>query len=115
MFKGLFEIGNLVKQAQELGGKMQEMQERLKSARIKGSAGGGMVEVEINGLQELLGCKIDPALLARQDVELLEELVVAAVNEATAESRRRQAEWMQEATGGMNLPGMEDALKKMMP
>ena len=115
MFKGLFDIASVMKQAQEFGGKMQAMQEQLKSARVKGASGGGMVEVEMSGAMEMLGCKIDPALIARGDTEFLEELLVAAVNEAIEAARQAHAGMMQEATGDMNLPGMDEMLKKFTP
>lgn len=115
MFKGLFDLASVMKQAQQFGGKMQEMQERLREVRVRGRAGAGMVEVEMNGLQEMLGCKIDPALFGRADAEFLEELVVTAVNEALAEARRSHAEMMQEMTAGMDVPGIQDALKNFLP
>ncbi len=115
MFKGLFDIAGAMKQAQELGGKMQGLQEQLQAVRVRGTGGGGLVEVEMSGLQEMLGCKIDPALLAKGDVEFIEDLVVAAVNEATAASRAKHAEMMQSLTADMNLPGLQDAFKRFMP
>ncbi|HBT76384.1 MAG TPA: YbaB/EbfC family nucleoid-associated protein [Planctomycetaceae bacterium] len=112
MFNGLFDIASVMKQAREFGGKMQDIQERLKDVHVKGTAGAGLVEVGMNGLQEMLSCKIDPTLFAKNDPEFLEELIAAAVNEAVAESRGKHAEMMQSLTAGMNLPGMQDVLKQ---
>jgi len=110
MFKGLGNIGNIMKQAQEMGGKMQQLNESLKSQRVIGSAGGGMVEVEANGLGEALAVRIDPALIKKQDRELLEDLLPAAFNSAQQKCKALHAEQMQALTGGMNLPGMDEIL-----
>ena len=113
MFKGLASIGSLMKQAREMGGKMQELQEELKTRRATGSAGGGMVEIEINGVSEILGCKIDETLLAGGDRELLEDMVVTAVNQALSKAKAMHAEAMQSLTGGLNLPGLGDAMSQI--
>ncbi|MDR3110289.1 MAG: YbaB/EbfC family nucleoid-associated protein [Planctomycetaceae bacterium] len=76
----------------------------LLTTRVKGSAGGGLVEVEVNGLSEMTSCKIDKSLLSGQDTELLEELIVVAVNDAIQESKDIHTEKMQEMTGGIELP-----------
>jgi len=110
MFKGLGNIGNLMKQAQEMGGKMQELTESLKTKRVVGSAGAGMIEVEANGLGEALAVRIDPALIEKQDRELLEDLLPAAFNAAQQKAKALHAEQMQSLTGGLNLPGMENLL-----
>ena len=82
MFKGLSNLGALLKQAQEFGGQMGKLSEDLKNRRASGVAGGGMVEIEISGLLEVLHCRIDPQLLAQGDRELIEDLICAAVNQA---------------------------------
>ncbi len=113
MFKGLGNLGNIaniMKQAQEMGGKMQELTEQLKTKRVVGSAGAGMVEVEANGLGEALAVRIDPTLFEKQDRELLEDLLPAAINAAQQKAKALHAEEMQSLTGGLNLPGMEDLL-----
>ncbi len=114
MFKGLANIGSLLKQAQQMGGRMQEINEQLKTKRATGSAGGGMVEVEVNGLAEVLGCRIDENLVSGGDRELIEELVAAAVNQAMAKTKQMHAESMQSITGGMSLPGLEEAMETFM-
>lgn len=110
MLQGLGNIASLMKQAQQLGGRLQTMREELRSRRTVGAAGGGMVEIEVNGLQELLGCRIDEKLVEQSDRELLEDLIVAAVNDALAKSRDLQADAMKSVTGGLELPGLNEAL-----
>ena len=113
MFKGISNLASLVKQAQQIGGRMQDMSQELKGRRATGAAGGGMVEVEVNGLGEVLGCRIEPGLVAQNDHELLEDLITAAVNEALTKSKRLHAEAMKSLTGGIELPGMDEALSKL--
>ncbi len=113
MFGKIFELGSLMKQAQEFGGKVHEMNDKLRQLRVKGSAGGGMVDVEVNGLQEMVSCKIDPALFQQKDPELLEDLIVAAMNDAIEESRTKQAEQMRSLTEGMDLGALTESLGKL--
>ena len=113
MFKGLGNIGNIMKQAQEMGGKVQQLNEELKTKRVVGSAGAGMVEVEANGLGDVLAVRLDPTLVEKQDRELLEDLLPAAINSAREKAQALHAEQMQTLTGGMNLPGMGDLLGQL--
>ncbi len=115
MFGKLFELGSLMKQAQQFGGKVQEMNEKLRHLRVEGDAAGGMVHVEVNGLQELVSCKIDPTLFAKGDAELVEELILAAVNAAVEESRQHQVDSMKSLTEGVDVGGLGEALGKIMP
>ena len=115
MFKGLGNLGNIMKQAQEMGGKMQQLSEELKTKRVVGSAGAGMVEVEANGLGEILAVRIDPTLVEKQDRELLEDLLPAAINAAREKAQALHAEQMQTLTGGLNLPGMSEMLGGLSP
>lgn len=112
MFKGLGNIGEIMKQAQQMGGKMKELSAELKSKRVVGSAGAGMVEVEANGLGEVLAVRIDPSLIEKQDRELIEDLLPAAINAASAKAKELHAEQMQTLTGGLNIPGMTEALEQ---
>jgi DNA-binding YbaB/EbfC family protein len=114
VFKGLMGLGSLLKQAQEIGGRMQGLNEALRKRQATGSAGGGMVEVEVNGLMEVLSCRIDQSLVDQGDRELLEDLIATAINQAVAKSRELHAEAMKELTGGMDIPGLDEALNKMM-
>ncbi len=113
MFKGLGNIASLMRQAQQMGGQMQEIQEKLKSQRAEGSAGGGMVTVEVNGANEVLGVKIEEELIAGGDREMIEDLVTAAVNQAMAKSKQLHLEAMKSMTGGMDLPGLDEALQQL--
>jgi DNA-binding YbaB/EbfC family protein len=114
VFKGLASLAGLLKNAQELGGRMQAISEELRTRRATGSAGGDLVEIEVNGLVEVLRCRIDPKLTAQPDVELLEDLVVTAVNQAVSKAKEFHAEAVRSATAGLNLPGLEDALGRMI-
>jgi DNA-binding YbaB/EbfC family protein len=113
MFKGLGQLANLgglMKQAQEMGEKMKELTETLKTKRVTGSAGAGLVEVDANGVGEILAVRIDPDLFAKQDREFLEDLIPAAVNAAQDKAKALYAEEMNSLTGGLNLPGLGEAL-----
>jgi len=112
MIGKMFELGSLMKQAREFGGRVQEMNEKLKDMRASGSAAGGLVTVSVNGLQELVVCKIDPCVFQQGDAELLEELVVAAVNDAIDESRAQQAESMRSLAGDMDMSGLASIIEK---
>lgn len=114
MLKGIANLGSLLKQAQNLGGRMQELNEQMKRQRATGSAGGGMVEVEVNGLAEVLRCRIEEKLIAQGDRELIEDLVVTAVNQAIAKTKQMHAEAVQSLTGGMTLPGLDEAMEKFL-
>ncbi len=112
MFKGLGSLASMMKQAQQIGGQMQQLGERLKDMRATGAAGGDMVEVEVNGALDVLRCRIDPELIAQGDRELIEDLIVAAVNQAIAKGKQLHTEAMKDLTGGLELPGLQDALGK---
>ncbi len=114
MFKGLSNLGAILKQAQQIGGQMGKLTEELKNRRVVGSAGGGMVEIEVNGIMEVLRCKIDPTVLTQGDREFLEDLIVAAVNQAIAKGKQMHADAMRDLTGGISLPGLDAAMEKFM-
>ncbi|CAA7624365.1 YbaB/EbfC family nucleoid-associated protein [Magnetospirillum sp. UT-4] len=97
-------LGNLMKQAQQMQTKMAEMQARLAEMEVSGAAGGGMLEVTLNGKFELRKIKIDKALVDPEDVEVLEDLIVAAFNDAKAKAEAAMADEMAKITGGLNLP-----------
>ena len=101
-------LGQMLKQAQELQGKMQDMQQQLAEMEVAGSSGGGMCEVILNGKGEAKRVKIDPALITPDDAEVLEDLILAAINDARAKTDERTREEMQKMTGGLQLPpGMQ--------
>lgn len=97
-------LGNLMKQAQQMQSRMAELQERLGSAEVNGASGGGMVQVTVTGKGDLRRIKIDPSLANPQDVEVLEDLIVAAVNDAKGKVEALMQQEMQKVTGGLNLP-----------
>jgi DNA-binding YbaB/EbfC family protein len=97
-------LGALMKQAQEMQTKMQEMQERVAEAEATGVAGGGMVSVTLNGKNEMKTIKLDPSLADPNDMEILEDLIVAAYNDAKTKIEAHVQEEMQKVTGGLNLP-----------
>lgn len=116
MFKGLGQLanlGSLLKQAQNIGNQMQGLSEQLKHQRATGSAGGGLVEVEVNGLGEVLTCRIDADLIAKGDGEMIEDLLPAAFNQAHAKSKQLHAEAMKSITEGMELPGLDDVMAQI--
>lgn len=103
MAKGL---GNIMKQAQQMQQKMGQMQQEMESRQVEATAGGGMVTAVVNGRQKLLSLTIDPQVVDADDVEMLQDLVVAAVNEAINKSQDMMQEEMSKLTGGMNIPGL---------
>ncbi len=98
-------ISQLMKQAQEMQAKMAEMQAQLEAVEMTGAAGGGMVQLTLNGKGDLKKIKIDKALLDPQEVEVLEDLIVAAFNDARAKVSTHAEQEMQKLTGGLQLPG----------
>ncbi len=114
MFKGITGLGSLLKQAHQVSAKMQNLNDELRGQRVTGSAGGGMVEIEVNGLVEVLRCRIDPRLLSDGDAELIEDLVVGAVNQAVAQAKQLHAEAIKSVTGGISLPGLDQAMGKFL-
>lgn len=102
-------MAGLLQQAKHVQEKIEELQGELAALRIEGQAGGGMVTVVVNGQQELISVKIDPQLIA-EDVEMVEDLVVAAVRQAMEKSKEESQQKVNAVTGGMlgglNLPGL---------
>ena len=97
-------IAGLMKQASQMQKKMEEMQERLASAEITGVSGAGMVTVVINGKGEMKSVRIDPKLADPAEMEMLQDLIVAAAADARRKMEATAAEEMQKITGGLNLP-----------
>jgi nucleoid-associated protein EbfC len=96
----------MMKQAQKMQAKMEKMQEELKHEELEASAGGGTVKVKITGDLQVTSIAIDPAAVDPDDVELLQDMTTAAVNEAIRSAQELQARRMGEITGGMNIPGL---------
>jgi DNA-binding YbaB/EbfC family protein len=99
-------LGDMMKQFQKMQVKMEEIQKRLEETQVEGTAGGGMVKVIANGKQDILEIKIDPEVVNPDDVEMLQDLIVAAVNQARQKAQELANEQMSELTGGLNIPGM---------
>ncbi len=96
----------LMKQAQEMQRKMEEIKKELAQKEIKVSSGGGMIEITINGQQEINEIKIEPDVIDVNEKEMLEDLILAAVNEALRQSKELAAQEMSKLTGGANIPGL---------
>jgi DNA-binding YbaB/EbfC family protein len=97
---------SFMRQAQELQAKLAKAQEELAEATIEASSGGGAVKVTVNGQQQVLSVKISPEAIEPDDVEMLEDLVMTAVNEALAKAQEMAAKRMGKLTGGLNIPGL---------
>ena len=104
--KGMPNMGNLLKKAQQLQEKMAKLQEELSEKTVETSAGGGMVTVIATGKQEIASIKIDPEVVNQEDVEMLEDLVLAAVNDALFQAKQMVNEEMTKLTGGVTIPGL---------
>lgn len=98
-------LGSMLKQAQQMQTRMQEMQARLEATEVDGAAGGGMVKLTLTGKGDLRRVTIDPSLLQPDDREVLEDLLVAAHADARTKVEAMMADEMQKATAGLNLPG----------
>jgi len=99
-------IGNIMKQAQVMQKRMAQLQEDLEQRRIEASSGGGMVTAVVSGKQQLISLRIDPKAVDPDDVEMLQDLVMAAISEALKQSQKLAQEEMGKITGGMNVPGL---------
>jgi DNA-binding YbaB/EbfC family protein len=99
-------MGNLQRMAQQMQQEMQRIEGELRDAQVDGSAGGGVVKAVVTGKQELVSVTIDPSAVDPSDVDMLQDLIVAAVNDALRSSRSVAEEKMAAVTGGLRLPGM---------
>ncbi|MFC1492086.1 YbaB/EbfC family nucleoid-associated protein [Nitrospinota bacterium] len=99
-------LGNLMKQARQMQDKMAKIQEEMASRTVEATAGGGMVKATANGAGDLVSVKIEKEVVDPDDIEMLEDLVRAACNEAVRKGRELVAEEMKKLTGGMNIPGL---------
>ncbi len=99
-------FGNLMKQAQKMQEKIVEMQEELASKEVEASVGGGMVRVVANGRQEIISIKIEPAVVNPEEIDMLEDLIVAGVNEALRKVQEMVGQEMSKLTGGIKIPGL---------
>ncbi len=99
-------MGNMMKQAQKLQTKMLKLQEELADKSVESTSGGGMIRVVANGRQQVLSITIDKEVVDPEDVEMLQDLILAAVNDALNKAQEMVAGEMGKLTGGMNIPGL---------
>jgi hypothetical protein len=99
-------MNDLIRQAQMMQKKMASMQEELNKKEVEATSGGGMVRVKVNGAKEVLEIGIDPSVVDSEEVDMLQDLIVAATNEALKKAGDMVQSEMSEITGGMNIPGM---------
>jgi len=104
MSKKMF--GDLMKQAQKMQQEMSRIQEEVKKKTVEASAGGGMVTVIANGAMEIVSIKVEPDVVNPDDIEMLQDLIVAATNEALRRAQQMVTEEMGKVTGGLNIPGL---------
>jgi nucleoid-associated protein EbfC len=106
MAKGIGGIGNLLKQAQEMQSRMAKIQEELAQKTVNGSSGGGMVRVTVNGQLALTAINIDSSVINSEEKEMLEDLIMAAVNDGMRKARDMVSTEMSKITGGLKIPGL---------
>jgi hypothetical protein len=106
MAKGSGGIQDLMKQAQRVQQEMMRIQQELATRTVEASSGGGMVTVVVNGRQELMSISIESSVVDPEDVDMLQDLIMAAVNEGLAKSQEMVKEEMAKVTGGMSIPGL---------
>ncbi len=99
-------MANMMKQAQQLQSKMLKLQEELAEKTVESSAGGGMVKVVANGRQQIVSIRIEKEVVDPDDVEMLQDLMLAAVNDALVKSQEMVSAEMSKLTGGLNIPGL---------
>ncbi|MFQ5897163.1 MAG: YbaB/EbfC family nucleoid-associated protein [Candidatus Methylomirabilia bacterium] len=99
-------LGNLLKEAQKLQAKIEAMREEAAKKKVEATAGGGMVTVEANGNGEIVSIKIDPQVISPEDPQMLEDLILAAANEALRKAREMVAGEMGKIAGGLKIPGL---------
>ncbi|MFZ7131551.1 MAG: YbaB/EbfC family nucleoid-associated protein [Eubacteriales bacterium] len=103
---GMGNMAGMMKQVQKMQQDMQKMQEELEEKEVEASAGGGAVTVVVTGKKNIVSIKIDPEAVDNDDIEMLEDLILAAVNEALRNADEMVAKEMSKITGGMNIPGL---------
>jgi len=99
-------MGNLLKQAQEMQSRMAKIQDELANKTVQGSAGGGMVQATVNGQFNVTAIKIEPSVINAEEKEMLEDLILAAINDGVRKARELVSAEMSKLTGGLKIPGM---------
>jgi nucleoid-associated protein EbfC len=100
-------LGNILKQAQKMQGEMAKVQDEMAALTVVGQSGGGMVEITMDGKQEVKSIRLDPTVVDARDVEMLEDLITSAFNDAQKRVQAVTQESMAKVTGGLNIPGMK--------
>ncbi len=103
---GMGNMSGMMKKVQKMQKEMAKVQQELESKEVEATAGGGVVKAVVNGKKELVSLNIDPEAMDPEDVEMTQDLIIAAVNEAIAKAEKMMEEGMAKVTGGMNIPGM---------
>jgi nucleoid-associated protein EbfC len=99
-------MGNMMKEAQKLQARMLKMQEELAEKTVESAVGGGMIKVVANGRNQVVAIRIEKEVVNPEDVEMLQDLILAAVNDALTKSQEMVAAQMSQLTGGLNIPGL---------
>lgn len=99
-------MGKMMQQARQMQKKLARIQEELEQTRVEGSAGGGMVKAVVNGKKELISIKINPDAVEKDDIQILEDMVLAAVRQASEQAEAVSREQMSALTGGLSIPGL---------
>jgi DNA-binding YbaB/EbfC family protein len=99
-------VGGMLKQAQKIQAQLAKIQEEMAGKTIEASSGGGMVSVVVNGKQEVISIKIEREVVNPEDIDMLQDLVLAAVNEGIRKSQEMVSEEMRKLTGGLSIPGL---------
>lgn len=113
MFKTISQMVSLMRQAQQMGGKVEEIGDRLRAKTVTASAGAGLVVVEANGLAEILRVTIDSTLVERGQRDVIEDLLPAAINQALAQAKQLHMNEMKAITEGLEIPGLDQILAKV--
>lgn len=106
MSKAFGPLGDIMKQAQQLQERLGQIQEQAAARTVEATAGGGMVTAVVTGRLEVISLRIDPDVLKSGDVEMVQDLVIAAVNQGIRAAQEMMAEEMKKVTGGLKIPGM---------
>ncbi len=99
-------MSGIMKQAQKLQSKMKKMQEELAEKTVEATAGGGMVKAVANGSQQILSIRLEKEVVDPEDIEMLQDMILAAVNDALNKSQQMVSDEMSKITGGLNIPGL---------
>jgi nucleoid-associated protein EbfC len=106
MMKNMGNMGKMLKQAQQMQSKMLKMQEEAAQETVEATSGGGMVKVVANGRQQIVSLQIEKEVVDPEDIDMLQDLILAAVNDALNKSQEMVSEKMSKITGGLNIPGL---------